>query len=122
MMPKRNFYEVYNIHPATPRRLVSELHKAGWKERELARRRGVNIKYVSDLIRRGIEPTDRTIKGQEARVALFLPRLKRKPRIVKEKPSQLSPEWWDELRKRAVQVMRRNTKRAVLIATKRSSQ
>jgi hypothetical protein len=114
MTPKRNFYQMHQIHPATPRRLVSEFHKAGWNERELARRRGVNIKYISDLIRRGIEPTDRTIKGQEARVALFLPRLKRKPRVVKERPVVLSPEWWDELRRRAVRAMRRNTKRAVI--------
>lgn len=113
MTRKRNFYEMHNIHPAAPKRLVSEFHKAGWNERELARRRKVNIKYVSDLIRRGIEPTDRTVKGQEARTALFLPRLKQKPRVKKEKPIVLSPEWWDRVRKHAVRAMAKRTRKGL---------
>jgi|SRR5919109_2324938 hypothetical protein len=114
MRQKRNFYEIHNIHPATPKRLMSELHKAEWNERELARRRGVNIKYVSDLIRRGIEPTDRTINGQEVRVKLFLPRKKSQPRVKKEKAPAPSPEWWERVEKQAVRVMVRRTNDAVV--------
>lgn len=88
MSRKRDFYQVHNIHPATPKRLVSEFHKAGWNERELARRRGVNILYVSQLIRHGIEPTDRTVKGQETRAKLYLPRLKPKPRKERKPRTQ----------------------------------
>ena len=120
MTAKRDFYQVHDIHPATPRRLVTALHKVGWNERALARARGVNILYVSQLIRHGIEPTDRTVKGQEARVKLSLPRLKPKPKLPPQpKPAPLTSEWWDGLRKNAVRAMTRQTRKRVLVVRKR---
>lgn len=61
-----------------PPRLLKALAAAG-SERALSRVLGVNILYVSQLLRRGIEPTDQTEKGREVRVKLFLPKRKRKP-------------------------------------------
>jgi len=61
----------------TPKRLIKALCDAG-SERELSRRLGVNILYVSQLLRKGIEPTDQTEKGRETRAKMFLPKRKRK--------------------------------------------
>ena len=46
----------------------------------MADARGVNHFYVSQLVRRGIEPDDKTENQQEVRVKLFLRRKKPKPR------------------------------------------
>ncbi len=108
MSIKRNFYQTHNIHPATPRRLVSALHKAGWKERELARQRGVNILYVSQLLRHGIEPTDKTEKGRCTRVQLYLSKYKRKPSA----PRPPIPEWLKPI-KRGIRVMKKKTLEAI---------
>jgi hypothetical protein len=97
-----------------PRRLLAALKDAG-SERALSRRLGVNILYVSQLLRKGIEPTDQTEKGREIRVKLFLPKRKRKPRVMKPKPEPLTPEWWDGLRSKAVKAMARNTRKALKV-------
>jgi len=90
-----------------PARLVDALEKAG-SERELSRCRGVNILYVSQLLGKGIEPTDRTSKGQTVRVKLFLPRTKRQ--------KTPKPEEWcgqKQIRK-AIRKMVKNTKQSIL--------
>ena len=66
-----------NDFPNIPQKLIRAVQKAG-SERRFARMRNVNISYLSNLLRRGEEPTDRTEKGQEVRVRLFLPRKKQK--------------------------------------------
>jgi hypothetical protein len=91
-----------------PSRLIDALCEAG-SERELSRRRGVNILYVSQLIGKGVEPTDQTAKGQAARVKLFLPRTKRAPREPKPE------EWFGQKNiKRAIRAMVKDTKRSIL--------
>ena len=66
------------------------------------------------MIREGIEPTDRTEKGQAARVAMFLPRRKRKPSVMKEAPAPApSLEWWGRVEKKAIQVMVNKTKKSL---------
>jgi hypothetical protein len=58
----------------------------------------VNVRYVHDLLKHGIEP-----KNEEVRVKLFLPRKKRKPRMnADERGSgkrQMAEEerWWRKL-------------------------
>jgi len=83
-VPKRFLGEMEEFPENVPKRLVREYKKVarehsgqGGYQCKLARKLGINIKYVSDLLSRGIEPTDRTEKGQRARIALFLP-VKRK--------------------------------------------
>jgi len=63
------------IHPNAPRRLVRAWRDLGCSDRKLAELRGVNQFYVSQLLRRGIEPSN-----PEIRMQLFLPRRKRQPR------------------------------------------
>lgn len=98
-----------NFHPNTPPRLIKAIQRAG-SERKFSKERGVNILYVSQLLKDGIEPTDKTEKGQAARVKLFLPRKKPKPQVVKTKPVPLTQEWWDELRKREIKAMAKETR------------
>ena len=76
------------IHPNTPKKLAKLLLELG-SERAVSRERNVNMLYVSQLVNKGIEPTDRTWKGRVAREALYLPRWKRKER--EKKPDM--PEW-----------------------------
>ena len=70
------------IHPGAPRRLVSAWKRAGRSDRKLAEQLGVNQFYVSQLLRRGIEPGN-----PDVREKLFLPRKPRKHREPK-------PEEW----------------------------
>lgn len=95
-----------------PTRLIRALRQAG-SERKLSRLIGVNILYVSQLLRDGKEPTDQTENGQAVRVALFLPKMKRKPRVKAVHPDQLTPEWWNVLRKKAVNQLARATRKAL---------
>jgi len=72
-------FATQNDSPNIPKRLLRALKKAGsW--RRFAESKNVNISYLSNLLRLGIEPTDRTEIGQAVRVKLFLPRTKRKQR------------------------------------------
>ncbi len=66
-----------NIHPNAPRRLINAVSRAG-SERKFALACGINQSYVSQLLHRGIEPGNPSI-----RVMLFLPRRKRKARESK---------------------------------------
>lgn len=67
--------------PNVPARLIQEYQAVireysasiGSGQRKLAARLGVNMKYLNDLLVRGIEPTSKTKKGREAREKLFLP-------------------------------------------------
>lgn len=79
-----DFYKTKHIHKNTPRRLVTEFHRCEWNMRQLSKVLDVNILYVSQLIRHGMEPTDKTEKGRSVRVKLFLPRWKPKPHKVRE--------------------------------------
>lgn len=90
-----------------PRRLFAAVRQAG-SLRKFAKLQGINILYVSQLFREGIEPTDRTERGQEVRVKLYLPRRKRQPRDPR-------PEEWvgqKEVRKR-IRRMVKQTKKAL---------
>lgn len=78
-----------SIHSNTPRELVDALRDVGYKERTLARQLGVNILYVSQLLKYGIEPTDKTTKGQAVREKLFLPKKKPKPPPKYDRPAWL---------------------------------
>lgn len=95
------------------RRLIKALEEAG-SERALSRKLDLNISYVSQLLKDGTEPTDKTEKGRAARVKLFLPRKKPKPRIVKERPAAPSQEWWERVAKQGVRVMVKLMKESVL--------
>ncbi len=66
------------FHSSAPRRLIKAVQAAG-SERKFSKARGVNILYVSQLLRKGIEPTDKTEKGRQMRVKLFLPARKKHP-------------------------------------------
>ena len=66
---QKSSYETQDIHPNAPRRLVSAWRQVGCSDRKLAQLQGVNQYYVSELLRRGIEPSNPDI-----RVKLFLPR------------------------------------------------
>ena len=93
-MKKRDFYQVHNIHPATPRKLLTELHKDGWVLRATARRLGVNIYYITQLVNNGQEPTDATENGREVRRRLFLKAYRPRPKVMKppKLPPWLNPE------------------------------
>lgn len=90
------------IHPRTPPKLraafraAKNLRGEGYKYHILAEQIGVNVGHLHKLIRRGIEPTDKTEKGQAARAAMFLPRHKRKTRVVKKDKKRLPAflYWW----------------------------
>lgn len=71
---------IENIHPKAPKRLVSLWRKLG-SDRQVGELRGVNHFYVSQLLWRGIEPTNLEIRRK-----LFLPAKTRKPR--EEKPEE----------------------------------
>lgn len=94
------------IHPNTPPRLRAAFRRAknmrgeGYKIDVLAKQLGVNIYYLFQLIKKGIEPNDTTNKLQAVRVKMFLPRKKRRP--SKRKQTEPLPEhlrWWRSLPK-----------------------
>lgn len=68
---------IQKIHSNVNEKLITALHEAGDSARELARRRGVNILYVLQLLKDGIEPTDKTESGRRVREKLFMPRWKK---------------------------------------------
>jgi len=80
-------------HPNAPKRLVSAWRDLGCSDRKLAKKVGVNQYYVSQLLRRGIEPGN-----AEIRVKLFLPA--RPPKRREQKPE----EWIGQ--KRIVKIIR----------------
>lgn len=94
------------IHPNTPKKLARLLIDLG-SERAVCRERDVNMLYVSQLVNKGIEPTDRTLKGRQAREALFLTRWKRKERV---KPD--APKWLKRTRS-AIRKMVKETMKAL---------
>jgi len=97
------------IHPNCPRRLAAAYHFArnargeGFKIHILAEQRGINVRYLYNLIVKGIEPNDTTEKLRAVRKAMFLPARKRKARaVIAEKRDVIIPEhvrWWRELPK-----------------------
>lgn len=93
------------IHPATPPKLKTEFRRARYKFHVLAQARGINVKFIHDLIHYGKEPTDRTENGRNIRVKLFLPRKRRlrqgepEPRPYSEPPEEI--KWWRSLKKDA---------------------
>lgn len=102
-----------NAHPNAPKKLIAALKQAG-SERKYAKEKNINISYVSQLLKHGIEPTDRTANGRDIRVKLFLPKRKPKPRIAKERPVAASQEWWERVAKQGVRVMVKLMKKSVL--------
>jgi hypothetical protein len=80
------------IHPNTPPRLAAKYKKAG-SFHALAEQIKVNVSYVYDLIKDGIEPNDTTPKLREVRKRLFL-KARKKARAAR----QSLPEhrrWWN---------------------------
>lgn len=79
-MAKKNYMDILPTFPpnvplaliAVYREIVQQYQDKGGYQRKLARRLGVNMKYLNDLLVRGIEPTSKTVKGREARERLFL--------------------------------------------------
>jgi hypothetical protein len=61
------------------RKLSTAIAKDG-SARKFARRVDVNILYVTQFLKDGVEPTDQTEKGRAARVKIFLPKWKPRPR------------------------------------------
>jgi hypothetical protein len=98
-----------DFHKAAPKRLIKALEQAG-SERKLSRILGVNILYVSQLLRSGIEPTDKTEKGRETRVKLYLTKRKKQIRVAK-------PEEWcgQKQVKKAIRGMVKATKNALKV-------
>ncbi len=111
-----------HMHPGANRKLKRFARNVRreigyWSLREIARRLDVNVRYVSDNLERGVEPPDTTEAGRATRVKMFMSEYKPKPRTKhapKPHPSQLSLEWWGELRKRAVKAMVKQTNDAVV--------
>jgi hypothetical protein len=87
------------IHPSTPPRLVREFRKAG-SFHKLAEQLDVNVKYIHDLINKGIEPADSTPTLRMVRHKLHLPKRKRRnrPRPQAE-PQPEHTRWWRRLPK-----------------------
>ena len=84
------------IHPATPSKLKTEFRRARYKFHALAKARGINVRYIHDLISKGIEPTNPNIRQK-----LFLPKKPRNAR-AEPKPYTEPPEhikWWRSLKK-----------------------
>jgi len=106
-IPKKFLTAIKEFPKNVPKKLIKEYrnivksHKGeGGYQRKLASMLEINIKYLSDLFLHGIEPTDRTEKGQRVRVALFLPKKKkvsRAPRTLREVPEFLKQ--WNRLPK-----------------------
>ena len=83
------------IHPSTPPKLIREFRKARYKYHVLAKARGINVKYVHEMIKYGKEPTNANIREK-----LFLPK---KPRAERVKKPYIEPpehiKWWRSLTK-----------------------
>ena len=89
------------IHPNTPPKLVAKFKKCGYVMRKLADELGINMFYISQLITHGAEPTDKTQRGREIRVKLFLPRrVHKSKRSSKPMPDYL--RWWKQQDRRAI--------------------
>lgn len=84
-----------------PRKLAKQYQAAG-SQRELARRLGINPKYVNDLLTKGIEP-----KNPDIRAKLCLPRSTR-PR----RPRPPTPEWLKPIR-RGIRKLAKETRKAI---------
>jgi hypothetical protein len=84
------------VQPNTPAALKRDLRKCNWNMRALARMRGVNIFWVSRLLRYGEEP-----KNSTTRLKLSLSKRPRKPRVPGP-PKPPVPDyirWWRKLEK-----------------------
>lgn len=102
------------IHPNCPKKLAAAFHFArntrgqGYKIHILAEKLGVNVRYLHNMIAKGIEPNDTTEKLREVRVKMFLPAKKRKAKHEREfdkaiekifKPTPEHVKWWKKLPK-----------------------
>ena len=106
-IPEKNLVVLTTFHENVPDRLIRKYNaivkayrKQGGYQRKLAKCLGINFKYLNDLLVHGIEPTDRTEKGQKARITLFLPIKKKTSK--NSKAIQEIPEFmkqWNKLSK-----------------------
>lgn len=95
--PGRRSIPPEELHPNVPPKLKALYERLGSQSR-LSKKLQVNVGYISNLFRKGTEPTDRTVKGQEVRSRLFLSRTKSRKAPPKEPKSE--PEhirWWKSL-------------------------
>ena len=91
------------IHSNVPKRLISDWRKVGRSDRKLADLRGVNHFYISELLWRGIEPSN-----PEIRAKLSLPRKPIKPRGPDTRPE------WLKIVQKGIRFMRTETTRDIL--------
>lgn len=75
------------------KKIVKQYKDKGGYQRKLARLLDVNDFYLNQLLIKGIEPTDKTLHGQETRLKLFLPRKKKVIRVQSDKPKQTKPDF-----------------------------
>jgi hypothetical protein len=81
------------FHPDAPKKLVRAFRRAGTYH-ATAEALGVNVRYVHDLLRHGVQP-----KNEEVRIRLFLPKHPhRAPRPQQERrPDPEELRWWKRL-------------------------
>lgn len=82
--PGRDSLKLCDIHSGVPQDLVLAYREVDCNQHQLARRLGVNDFYLNQLLRKGIEPSNPDIRER-----LFLPRVKKKPRIKREPKPEL---------------------------------
>lgn len=82
--------------PNVPKKLFRVLKSFDFDRSKTAIKLQVNPGYLSQLLNKGIEPSDTTIKGRKARKALFLHVRKEQPikekRIHQQRPQYIT-EW-----------------------------
>lgn len=88
---RRKKISLDSIHSNVPKKLIVAFMEAGGVERNLSKKLGVNILYISQLFRDGTEPTDKTEEGRRVRAKLFLPRKRVKHKTGE--PKYARPPW-----------------------------
>ena len=86
-----------NFQPIeVPIKLLRKFRKCKGKFHILADTLDINVSYVYNFMRYGKEPTDKTEKGQEARLKLGLSRIKKKVKVISDKPKYEKPDFIKE--------------------------
>ena len=83
--------------PGIPPKLLEQFEQAG-SYHKLANKLEINVSYVYNLLKKGIEPPDTTPRLRNIRRALHLPSHKRRPRRHKQ-PAPEHMKWWRSLGK-----------------------
>ena len=83
--------------PGIPPKLLQDFERAG-SYHKLAKELEINVSYVYNFLRKGIEPPDTTPRLRKIRRAMHLPSYKRKPGRRKQ-PTPDHMKWWRRLGK-----------------------